>query len=110
MPLSKEDTFSQVKALTQAFSNQFAYYQTAAYSEAQLRIDYLNPLLKAFGWDVDNTEGKSAFLRDVLQEESIAVEENDTDGSSVITKKNPDYTLRVAGAQKLFVEAKKSIR
>ncbi|RCR71256.1 Eco57I restriction-modification methylase domain-containing protein [Larkinella punicea] len=107
MPLSKEDTFSQVQALTQSFSYQYAYYRTAAYSEAQLRIDYLNPLLKAFGWDVDNTEGKSAYLRDVIQEESIAIEENDTDGNSVIAKKNPDYTLRVAGARKLFVEAKK---
>ncbi|MEI2675481.1 MAG: hypothetical protein V9F05_15700 [Chitinophagaceae bacterium] len=58
--------------------------------------------MKTFGWDVDNELTKSQFLRDVIQEESIDVEEED-----LVTKKNPDYTLRIQGTRKLFVEAKK---
>ena len=70
------------------------------YNETQLRNDYLDLLLKCFGWDVDNKKGKTQFLRDVVQEEYIEVEGEKS-------KKNPDYTLRINGTRKLFVEVKK---
>ena len=98
----KEECFEQLKALISAFEKEFAIYKTPKYSEAQLRVDFLNPLLKTFGWDVDNEEIKSQFLRDVIQEESIDIEVEDS-----VTKKNPDYTLRIQGTRKFFVEAKK---
>jgi type I restriction-modification system DNA methylase subunit len=99
---SKEEGLEQLKVLISAFEKEYAIYKTPKYSEAQLRIDFLNPLLKTFGWDVDNEETKSQFLRDVIQEESIDVEVEDS-----VTKKNPDYTLRIQGTRKFFVEAKK---
>lgn len=70
------------------------------YNETQLRNDFIDPLLKCLGWDVDNNKGKTQFLRDVIQEEYIEVEDE-------TTKKNPDYTLRINGTRKLFVEVKK---
>lgn len=79
---SKEESLEQLKVLISAFEREYAIYKTTQYSEAQLRIDFLNPLLKTFGWDVDNEQGKSQFLREVIQEESIDVEEED-----VVTKK-----------------------
>lgn len=72
----------------------------SAYNETQLRNDFIDPLLKSLEWDVDNTKGKTQFLRDVIQEEYIEVEDE-------ISKKNPDYTLRINGTRKLFVEVKK---
>ena len=99
---TKEECFEQLKAIISAFEKEYAIYKTPKYSEAQLRIDFLNPLLKTFGWDVDNEETKSQFLRDVIQEESIDVEVEDS-----VTKKNPDYTLRIQGTRKFFIEAKK---
>ncbi len=108
MSSNKEEALKNVKRLTEAFTAQYGFYKTSAYNEAQLRIDFLNPFLKAFGWDVDNTAGKSAFLRDVIQEEAITVEEDDRAEGPILTKKNPDYTLRVGGERKLFVEAKKA--
>jgi type I restriction-modification system DNA methylase subunit len=99
---TKEESFEQLKVLVTAFKKEYSIYKTPKYSEAQLRIDFLNPLLKTFGWDVDNEKTKSQFLRDVIQEESIEVEQDDS-----LTKKNPDYTLRVQGTRKLFIEAKK---
>ena len=99
---SKNESIDQLKKLISAFEKQYEVCKTPKYSEAQLRNDFLNPLLKTFGWDVDNEDSKSQFLRDVIQEESIDVEEEDT-----IAKKNPDYALRVQGNRKLFVEAKK---
>lgn len=97
------DTREQLRGLVAAFKKQYAFFNTAKYSEAQLRIGFLNPLLKSFGWDVDNERATSQFLRDVVQEEAIEVEDAD-----VITKKNPDYTLRISGNRKLFVEARKA--
>jgi len=99
---NKEECFEQLKVLISAFEKEYAIYKTSKYSEAQLRIDFLNPLLKTFGWDVDNEKSKTQFLRDVIQEESIDVEVEDS-----VTKKNPDYTLRIQGTRKFFVEAKK---
>ena len=98
---NKEECHKQLVSLTAAFQKQYGDFKKKAYSEAQLRIDFLNPFLKSFGWDVDNEEQKTQFLRDVIQEESIDVEEEQ------LTKKNPDYTLRVFGNRQLFVEAKK---
>ncbi|OWP83931.1 endonuclease [Flavobacterium davisii] len=100
---NKQESFEQLKKLIIAFNKEYAVYKTDKYKEAQLRIDFLNPLLKIFGWDVDNEEGKSQFLRDIIQEESIDVDDED-----VITKKNPDYTLRIQGVRKVFIEAKKA--
>ncbi len=100
--LTKEDSRLQLKMLIDAFAGQHTTYSQAAYNEAQLRVDFISPLLKTFGWDVDNESSKSQFLRDVIQEEAIEVTEADA-----LTKKNPDYTLRVQGVRKVFVEAKK---
>lgn len=93
---------NQLKVLINAFSKGYSDYKKGNYSEAQLRIDFLNPLLKSFGWDVDNEAQKTQLFREVIQEESIDVEEENK-----ITKKNPDYTLKQFGQRSLFVEAKK---
>jgi len=99
---TKEESYEQLKALIVAFEKEYAVLKGAQYKEAQLRNDFLNPFLKTLGWDVENEAGKTQFLRDVIQEEGIDVEEEDA-----IAQKNPDYTLRIQGARKLFLEAKK---
>ena len=81
----KIEAIKELGLLTKAFAAQEALYKSSAYKEAQLRNDFINPLLKAFGWDVDNEAGKSQALRDVIQEEELEVEEEDT-----IKTKNPD--------------------
>lgn len=100
---SKDESFEQLKALVDAFKKEYDILKDSQYKEAQLRNDFLNPLLKTFGWDVENESRKTQFLREVIQEEGIDVEEDD----DTIAKKNPDYTLRIQGTRKLFVEAKK---
>ena len=98
-----EECKEQLKVLVDAFSKGNVEYSDSKYSEAQLRIDFLNPFLKCFGWDVDNESKKTQLYRNVIQEESIDVEEENK-----ITKKNPDYTLKQYGQRSLFVEAKKA--
>jgi type I restriction-modification system DNA methylase subunit len=97
---SKEKGKAQIKELVESFKKDYKTFKESKYNETLLRNDFVDPLLMSFGWDVDNYAGKNQFLRDVLQEESIDVEDEKA-------KKNPDYTLRVQGMRKLFVEAKK---
>jgi len=99
---TKEESLEQLKVLIRAFEKEYDILKKSEYKETSLRIDFINPLLKTFGWDVDNESARSQFLRDVVQEETIDVEEENS-----ITKKNPDYTLRIEGSRKLFIEAKK---
>ncbi len=94
---------TQLKVLVNAFDNRYTEYKSTKYNEAQLRIDFLNPLLKCLGWDVNNEAKKTQLYREVIQEESIDVAEENK-----ITKKNPDYTLKQFGQRCLFVEAKKA--
>lgn len=74
----------------------------STYVEAQVRIDFLNPLLRLLGWDVHNAAGHPQHLREVLQEAPVEVDEDDE-----LREKNPDYTLQVGGKRALFLEAKK---
>ncbi len=98
----KEKIIENLELLVSTFKAQENIYKKSNYNEAQVRIDFINPFLEIFGWDIHNKLNKSQFQRDVIQEESIEV----IDGTK-ITKKNPDYTLRINGERKAFIEAKK---
>lgn len=69
------------------------------YLEADARSEFIDPLLRALGWDVENQQALIPSKREVIREESLPQE--------VGASKRPDYTLRVGGVSKLYVEAKK---
>lgn len=72
---------------------------SGSYQESEARSEFIDPLLEAFGWDVNNKAGLIHSARDVLREESQRAENS--------TAKKPDYTLRIRSQRKVFVEAKK---
>lgn len=78
-----------------------SYYtdSSGGYREADTRSEFIDPLLEALGWDVTNRNGVIPDLKDVVREESQEQEDS--------AVKFPDYTLRVAGVRRMFVEAKK---
>ncbi len=88
----------EVTALVQRFADHREAYRGGTYNEAQLRREFIDPLFKALGWDVDNTAGYAEAYKDVIHEDSIRI------GGAV---KAPDYCFRVGGARKFFLEAKK---
>ena len=73
-------------------------YRSGRYNETQLRREFLDPFLKALGWDIDNEQGYAEAYKDVIHEDSLEVE-----GAA----KAPDYAFRIGGTRKFFVEAKK---
>ncbi|MBU8901663.1 MAG: Eco57I restriction-modification methylase domain-containing protein [Victivallales bacterium] len=97
---TKEEGLTQLIELVSSFKGAIKTFKESKYNETQVRNDFIDSLLMSLGWDVDNDARKNQFLRDVIQEEYIEVENEKA-------KKNPDYTLRVQGLRKLFVEAKK---
>lgn len=85
------------------FAEHLEAYKHASYSEAQLRIDFINPMLEALGWDVHNKQGYAEAYRDVVYEDALKI-----GGSS----KAPDYGFYIGGraaggGRKFFLEAKK---
>jgi type I restriction-modification system DNA methylase subunit len=83
-----------VEKLIRRFESDRTHYLSQSYSEAQARVDFITPFFKALGWDVENDEGLPHHAREVVVE---AAED---------TKGRPDYSFRVAGQTKFFVEAK----
>jgi hypothetical protein len=88
----------EVAALVERFARNRDAYRSPAYNEAQTRREFIDPLFKALGWDLDNVAGLAEAYKDVIHEDAIKV-----GGAS----KAPDYCFRIGGTRKFFVEAKK---
>jgi hypothetical protein len=84
--------------LVERFNLHRTSYHTGNYNETQLRREFIDPFFTALGWDVDNTAGYAEAYKDVVHEDAIKV------GSAI---KAPDYSFRIGGTRKFFVEAKK---
>ena len=91
---------SKLISLVEKYQDNIQHYQKSSYSEAQLRLDFIDPFFSILGWDINNSEGNLASEREVLVEETLR------DGTSTHGKK-PDYTFRLFSERKFFVEAKK---
>jgi hypothetical protein len=84
--------------LVARFDTNRSAYHAPQYNETQLRREFLDPFFAALGWDVDNTQGYAEAYKDVVHEDTIKV------GGAT---KAPDYSFRIGGVRKFFVEAKK---
>ncbi|MHB1033133.1 MAG: Eco57I restriction-modification methylase domain-containing protein [Pirellulales bacterium] len=87
-----------VVELVARFEQNRQAYQSGQYNETQLRREFLDPLFKALGWDVDNEQGYAEAYKDVIHEDAIKV--------GGVTKA-PDYCFRIGGRRVFFLEAKK---
>lgn len=88
----------EIVDLVNRFNEHVDDYRSGKYNETQLRRDYLDPFLRALGWDVDNSQGHAEAYREVVHEDAVKIGGN---------TKSPDYSCRVGGTRKFFVEAKK---
>jgi hypothetical protein len=84
--------------LVERFDERRVEYLASEYLEARVRIDFINPLFEAIGWDVRNEAHLSELQRDVITEDRLHV------GA---TLKAPDYMFRVHGRRRFVLEAKK---
>jgi len=94
----KLKTPQPVLELVERFDRNREAYKSGSYNETQLRREFLDPLFKALGWDMDNDQGYAEAYKDVIHEDAIKVGE---------ATKAPDYCFRIGGARKFFLEAKR---
>lgn len=88
----------EVLDLASRFEENLASFTSGAYNEAQLRREFIDPLFRVLGWDLDNVAGHAEAYKDVIHEDAIRI------GGAM---KAPDYCFRIGGTRKFFVEAKK---
>jgi hypothetical protein len=84
---------TRLAELVEQFDRHRADYVRPDYSEAQARLDFINPFFEALGWDIRNKAGLGSKEREVV------VEQGETFG-------RPDYGFRLNGRTVFFVEAK----
>ena len=92
----------QVRALVEAYQSHYDQYNRNMYNETEVRVDFVNPLFQALGWDVLNERGLPQHLREVKHEATVLVDE---DGRK--KKKRPDYSFKAGTEQCFFLETKK---
>lgn len=88
----------EVRELVRRFQENRDAYISGDYNETQLRREFVDPLFTALGWDVANVQGYAEPYKDVVHEDAIVI------GGMT---KAPDYSFRVGGARKFFVETKR---
>jgi hypothetical protein len=88
----------EVRGLIERFRADLNAYRSPQYNETQVRIEFVDPLFRALGWDVSNTAGLGEQFKDVVHEDTLRGSEG---------TKAPDYSFRVGGARKFFLEAKR---
>ena len=84
--------------LFERFKRHEPSYKSSTYNETQLRREFADPFFEALGWDVNNSRGYAENYKEVVHEDSVRI-----DG----TPRSPDYSFRIGGVRKFFVETKK---
>ncbi len=54
--------------LVERFEQQGDAYKSGQYNEAQLRKEFVDPMFKALGWDMENISGYAEAYKDVIHE------------------------------------------
>ena len=89
---------TELKELIKRFDIDFNNYKrNTHYNEAMTRQQYIDVFLRLLGWDITNSTGLSYNDREIVAEEYL--EQN--------RKDKPDYTIRMNGVSKFYLEAKK---
>ncbi len=90
----------KIHTLVQKYEQGKEFYCTSRFNETQVRNEFLDPLFEILGWDIRNSSCKNTNEREVLLEEPLKA-------NAASHTKKPDYTFRLFGERKFFLEAKK---
>jgi len=89
---------TRICELVETFDQHIEAYRSQQYNETQVRREFIDPFFEELGWDVSNKSGYAQAYKDVIHEDAIKI------GGAT---KAPDYSFRIGGARKFFLEAKK---
>jgi predicted type IV restriction endonuclease len=63
----------KVLELIDLFQRNTDAYHAPSYNEAMTRQEFINPLFKCLGWDMDNEKGYAEAYKDVIHEAAIKI-------------------------------------
>ncbi len=92
------EKLSKLKELTDLFQANIKQYKHVKYDEANTRTQFIDRFFELLDWDIANLQGFSESYKDVVREDKVVIEGK---------PKAPDYSFRVGGLRKFFLEAKK---
>lgn len=98
MDTAIELSIKLLKEKIELFSKNIKDYESKSYNEYNTRVDFIDVMFSALGWDMHNRENYIENYRAVVREDKI-----DIDGN----KKAPDYSFRIGQEIIFYVEAKK---
>ena len=98
MATQHQDPHAVIHDLVERFERNIGSYLNQAYNETQVRREFIDPFFEALGWDVPNKAGYAEAYKDVIHEDAVKV------GGAT---KAPDYSFRIGGTRKFFLEAKR---
>jgi hypothetical protein len=84
----------ELARLVEIFGKNLAAYKSGGYDEASLRQEFLNPLFRALGWDIENKAGLIPQRREVVAESRTDIG-------------RADYLFRPEGKPRFVCEAKR---
>ncbi|MCD4717708.1 MAG: N-6 DNA methylase, partial [Desulfobacterales bacterium] len=84
--------------LVERFEQNLEAYKQGKYNETQVRREFIDPFFEELGWDITNKQGYAEAYKEVVHEDVVKV------GGAT---KAPDYSFRIGGVRKFFLEAKK---
>ncbi len=88
----------EVLQLIERFTAHPEAFLSVGYGESQARPEFIEPLFRALGWDTENSRKLEEPFREVLREIPTRM------GGTV---KTPDYSFRLEGRRRFFVEVQK---
>lgn len=67
---------TQLGERVRQYASRIVEFTRPTYNETEVRVDFMNPLFRCLGWDVDNEAGLPQHLREVTHEATVIVDEN----------------------------------
>jgi predicted type IV restriction endonuclease len=71
--ITKEEAYNKIATLVEHFKEHIEVYKQGQYNETQTRREYIDPLFKALGWDIDNEQGLAEAYKEVIHEDKIKI-------------------------------------
>lgn len=97
-PAGFEQFREKLGQMVARFDHNLSQYKSAAYDEASLRQEFLNPFFRALGWDMENEAGLIPQHREVETESRTEIAGR---------QKRADYLFRTDRQDRFVCEAKK---
>ena len=67
---------TQILNLVERFDRNLDAYRSGRYTEAHVRVEFIDPLFEALGWDVRNVRGHAERLIQTIEEEEVDLSED----------------------------------